>query len=157
MKTGVNIKKKYLSSFCLQEWWEITLKKWGCSKNNWLDCFVRELFSIAFINNYSIWNYLLLICCSGLQFVWNRSSSISFPNLFPGSSSVETDQPILKFMFKRPKIGEVNLKKNKVGEGTKRRRWWPTPVLLPGESHGQGSLAGHSPWGHKESDTTEVT
>ena len=60
-------------------------------------------------------------------------------------------------MFKRPKIGKVNLKKNKVGEGTKRRRWWPTPVLLPGESHGQGSLAGYSPWGHKESDTTKVT
>ena len=32
-----------------------------------------------------------------------------------------------------------------------------TPVFLPGESHGQSSLAGYSPWGHKESDTTEVT
>ena len=31
----------------------------------------------------------------------------------------------------------------------------PTPVLLPGKSHGQRSLAGCSPWGHKESDTTE--
>ena len=31
----------------------------------------------------------------------------------------------------------------------------PTPVLLPGESHGQRGLAGYSPWGHKESDTTE--
>ena len=33
----------------------------------------------------------------------------------------------------------------------------PTPVFLPGESHGQRSLAGYSPWGCKESDTTEVT
>ena len=33
----------------------------------------------------------------------------------------------------------------------------PTPVFLPGESHGQRSLVGYSPWGHKESDTTEVT
>ena len=33
----------------------------------------------------------------------------------------------------------------------------PTPVFLPGESHGQRSLAGYSPWGHKESDTTEAT
>ena len=32
-----------------------------------------------------------------------------------------------------------------------------TPVFWPGESHGQRSLAGYSPWGHKESDTTEVT
>ena len=31
----------------------------------------------------------------------------------------------------------------------------PTPVLLPGKSHGQGSLVGYSPWGCKESDMTE--
>ena len=31
----------------------------------------------------------------------------------------------------------------------------PTPVFLPAESHGQGSLAGYSPPGHKESDMTE--
>ena len=31
----------------------------------------------------------------------------------------------------------------------------PTPVLSPGKSHGQRSLVGHSPWGRKESDTTE--
>ena len=36
-----------------------------------------------------------------------------------------------------------------------RRKWQPTPVFLPGESHGQRSLAGCSPWGRKESDTTE--
>ena len=33
----------------------------------------------------------------------------------------------------------------------------PTPVFLPGESHGKGSLAGYSLWGCKESDTTEAT
>ena len=33
--------------------------------------------------------------------------------------------------------------------------WPPTPVFLPGESHGQRSLAGYSPWGHKAMDTTE--
>ena len=36
-----------------------------------------------------------------------------------------------------------------------RREWQPTPVLLPGESHGQRSLAGYSPQGCKEVDTTE--
>ena len=35
-----------------------------------------------------------------------------------------------------------------------RREWQPTPVLLPGEAHGQRSLAGYSPWGLKESDMT---
>jgi len=36
-----------------------------------------------------------------------------------------------------------------------RRRWHPTPILLPGESHGRRSLVGCSPWGREESDTTE--
>ena len=36
-----------------------------------------------------------------------------------------------------------------------RRQWQPTPVLLPGKSHGRRSLVGCSPWGCKESDTTE--
>ena len=36
-----------------------------------------------------------------------------------------------------------------------RRRWHPTPVLLPGKSHGWRSLLGCSPWGCQESDTTE--
>ena len=36
-----------------------------------------------------------------------------------------------------------------------RRKWQPTPVSLPGKSHGQWSLVGCSPWGHKESGTTE--
>ena len=36
-----------------------------------------------------------------------------------------------------------------------RRAWKPTPVLLPGESNGQRSLVGYSPWGLKEWDTTE--
>ena len=36
-----------------------------------------------------------------------------------------------------------------------RRDQLPTPVFLPGEFHGQRSLEGYSPWGHKESDTTE--
>ena len=38
-----------------------------------------------------------------------------------------------------------------------RRKWQPTPMFLPGESHGWKSLAGCSPWGRTESDTTEAT
>ena len=37
----------------------------------------------------------------------------------------------------------------------RRRRWHPTPVLLPGKSHGWRSLLGCSPWGRQESNTTE--
>ena len=35
------------------------------------------------------------------------------------------------------------------------RNWQPTPVFLPGKFHGQRSLVGYSPWGHKELDRTE--
>ena len=43
---------------------------------------------------------------------------------------------------------------SKVGKNPWRREWLPTPVFLPGKSHGQRSLVGYSPWGHKESYIT---
>ena len=42
-----------------------------------------------------------------------------------------------------------------VGKILWRRKWQPTPAFLPGKIHGQRSLAGYRPWGHKESDMTE--
>ena len=42
-----------------------------------------------------------------------------------------------------------------VGKIPWRRAGQPTPVFLPGKSHGQRNLAGYSPWGHKESETME--
>ena len=42
-----------------------------------------------------------------------------------------------------------------VGKTPWRMEWPPTPVILPEESHGQRSLVGYSPWGRKESDSTE--
>ena len=42
-----------------------------------------------------------------------------------------------------------------VGKISWRRKWQPTPVFLPGESHGWRSMVGYSPWGRKELDTTE--
>ena len=42
-----------------------------------------------------------------------------------------------------------------VGKIPWRRKWLPTPAFLPGEFHGQRSLAGYNPWGLKESDLTE--
>ena len=44
-----------------------------------------------------------------------------------------------------------------VGKIPWKRKWQPTTVFLPGESHGQGSLVGYSPWDRTESDRTEVT
>ena len=44
-----------------------------------------------------------------------------------------------------------------LGRFPRRRKSQPTPVFLPGKSHGQRSLAGYSPWGRKELDTIEHT
>ena len=44
-----------------------------------------------------------------------------------------------------------------VGKSPWRRKWQPTPVFLPGKSHGQRNLEGYSPWGCKDSDTIEHT
>ena len=41
-----------------------------------------------------------------------------------------------------------------IGKIPQRRKWQPTPAFLPGKSQGRRSLAGYSPRGHKESDTT---
>ena len=64
-------------------------------------------------------------------------------------------------MVKNPPVMAGNIMRHRfnpwVGRIAWRRAWQPTPVLLPGESHGQRSLEGYSPWGHKESDMTEVT
>ena len=40
-------------------------------------------------------------------------------------------------------------------DNLEKREWQLTPVFLPGESYGQGSLEGYSSWGRKELDTTE--
>ena len=37
---------------------------------------------------------------------------------------------------------------------SRKRKWQPAPVFLPGKSHGERRLAGYSPWGHKDSDKT---
>ena len=44
-----------------------------------------------------------------------------------------------------------------VGKTPWGKTWQFTPGFLPGESHGQRSLAGYSPWGHKESEMTKAT
>ena len=54
----------------------------------------------------------------------------------------------------RPQCGRPGFNP-RVGKIPSRREWQPTPVFLLGEFHGQRSLEGYSPWGHKESDTTE--
>ena len=60
------------------------------------------------------------------------------------------------FTFLEPDHGNNNLKQYpQTSLIIRRRQWHPTPVLLPGKSHGWGSLVGCSPWGREELDMTE--
>ena len=57
----------------------------------------------------------------------------------------------MKWVFPEQTLAVLWTKREEKG----RRQWHPTPLLLPGKSHGQRSLVGCSPWGLEESDTTE--
>ena len=62
-------------------------------------------------------------------------------------------------MVKNPPANAGNARDAKfdlwVGKILWSRKWQPTPVFLPGETHGQRSLVGYSPWGREESDMTK--
>ena len=58
-------------------------------------------------------------------------------------------------MRKHNIVEHLRKHKNFSGEGEVPLEWHPTPVLLPGKSHGWRSLVGCSPWGREESDMTE--
>ena len=82
--------------------------------------------------------YLKELMC---QLGWSRKTMG-----FPGGSAVKNLLQCRRSGFS-PSGGKITWK----------RAWQPAPVLLPGESHGQRSLAGCSPQGCTESDMTEVT
>ena len=67
----------------------------------------------------------------------------------------------MQLVVKNPPANTGDKKTQGLSPGVRKvpwkRAWQPTPVSLPGESHGQRSLAGCSPWGQKESDTIEAT
>ena len=63
--------------------------------------------------------------------------------IFGSESGIQPIEVSVRYYLKLPNIPSW------------RRQWHPTPVLLPGKSHGWRSLVGCSPWGRKESDMTE--
>ena len=81
---------------------------------------------------------------------WKTPNLFSLKGSFPGGISGK--EPACQ--CKRCKRRRFNPWAGKIPW---RRTWQPTPVFLPGESHGQGSLVGYSPWGHKELGMAEST
>ena len=85
------------------------------------------------------------------EFDWRREEPLDEGHVvhafFPGGSVVK-NQPANACQCRRRGFDSW------VGKISWRRKWQSTPVFLPGKSHGWRSLAGYSPWGHKELDTT---
>ena len=107
---------------------------------------VQDLYSLALkapLISHPLEGDLLLLC------------SFSNEEMHLGNSLVVQWASLVAQRIKRlPAMRETQFSPW-VGKIPWRRKRQPTPVFLPGESHGQRSLVGYSSWGHKESDTTE--
>ena len=64
---------------------------------------------------------------------------------------------IIKRLFSSSSLSAIGVVLSIYTHTYVRRKWQPTPLFLPGESQGQGSLVGCRLWGHTESDMTEAT
>ena len=80
---------------------------------------------------------------------WNFTPSIYYESSFE-PFTMKSCSSYLSTLGKRKMWGKLV-----ASFELQRRRWQPTPVLLPGKPHGWRSLVGCSPWGHEESDTTQ--
>ena len=94
------------------------------------------------------WAAVYGVTQSWTRLKWLSSSSNIMYQGFPGGSTGKEHT----CQWRKSKILRFNIWVKKIPW---RRKWHPTPVFLPGESHGQRSLAGYSPWGHEESDMIE--
>ena len=92
---------------------------------------------------------------SGLPFPSPRD--LPNPGIEPGCPALQADTSLSEPPGKPSVISKATTKlyKEHVTQRNQRSQWHPTPVLLPGKSHGWRSLVGCSPWGRWESDTTE--
>ena len=89
--------------------------------------------------------------CANQPSSWEQSEKLGV-----GRNQVDTTGDLVRVKNYRTKVyNNMNIHMHSPALAGGRRQWHPTPVLLPGESHGQRSLVGCSPWGFKELDTTE--
>ena len=100
--------------------------------------------------------------CPGLLYPAPRTSNQPRFACSTGWRSMESGPSVILKQFPRGSGETLVFKNHWAGWSLsptsftiRRRQWHPTPVLLPGKSHGRRSLVGCSPWGCKESDTTE--
>ena len=94
---------------------------------------------------YSILKYLFIFCLSIALYACNMESN---DILVPAKQLIERQIGIRANEITCQVIEPVNGKELRPNwDRGRRRQWHPTPVLLPGKSHGRKSLVGCSPWG----------
>ena len=106
----------------------------------------RLLLSAARISRSPLENWLVHVprITSNLNMSFKAIHSLS-----SGTRTCHAVQTVMNL----PAVQETWVRS--LGQDSQRREWLPIPVFLPGEFHGQRSLAGYSPYGPKELDTTE--
>ena len=82
--------------------------------------------------------YQIIVLESSENIKQNNAHRYVYLQGFPGSSGIK-NPPVMQEMGFSSWVGKIPL----------RRKWQPTPVFLPGKSHGQRSLAGYCPWDSK--------
>ena len=95
--------------------------------------------------SYFILNSALRVASTSSYLVRKHDSACWSTSDFPGGSDGKVSAYNAEDPRFNPWIGRISC----------RRKWQPSPVFLPGKSHGQRSLVGYSPSGRKESDATE--
>ena len=116
---------------------------WGLGRILWR----TEFKQLNYMRTLCTWQVMCKwqICLCGMSIKSIHQSAYSFPGGSDGKESANSMGNIRDAGF-IPGLGRFPW----------RRAWLPTPVFLPGESHGQRSLASSSPFGHKESDLTNT-
>ena len=114
-----------------------------------LQCVLPSLLFVFFF-------LLLLLLSPELRFLFLLFSSSGLPFLshFPLSKSYSGPSLVVQMIKNLPTMQEAWVW-SRVRKIPWRREWQPTAVFLPRDFHRQSSLAGYSPWGRKDSDTTE--
>ena len=123
----------------------------GWQRMRWLNG-ITDLMDMVWVNSGSWWwtgrpGVLQFMGSQGVGHDW--TTKLNWTELPNGGASLVTQMVKTAYQCRRrgfdPWLGKIPC----------RRKWQPTLVFLPGKSHGQRSLVGYSPWGLKESDTTE--
>ena len=157
--TGVFCRDQGNATWETQKGWNVLYKYWQVCIECCSTCPV--LFLPVYLCKCSAW-YL----CTATSYVWAFWIKLCFTMekaMAPHSSTLAWKTPWTEEPGRLQSMGSLRVGHDwatSLSVFTSmhwRRKWQPTPVFLPGESQGQGSLVGCRLWGRRESDTTEVT